>query len=104
MQYLTLSEIHKHLNLDPQFTDDDNYLTALATASEDVVSRYIDYSLEKLEDNNHKIPEALKFSMLLWIGTIYAVRESVSTVNMSTVPHSLELLCDIYRNYTIDKE
>ena len=102
--YLTLDEIKKHLNIDSQFTDDDNYLEALATASEDVVSKYIDYPLEKLEDGEGDIPQALKFSMLLWIGTIYAVRESVSTVNMSTVPHSLELLCDIYRNYTIDKE
>lgn len=104
MQYLTLADIKKHLNIDSQFTDDDNYLTALATAAEDVVSKYIDYPLEKLEDNSHKLPKALEFAMMLWIGTIYAVRESISTVNMSTVPHSLELLCDLYRDYTIDKD
>ena len=104
MTYLTLAEIKKHLNIDVQFTDDDAYLTALATASEDVVAKYIDYPLANLEDSNHKLPEALKFAMMLWIGTIYAVRESVSSVNMQTVPHSLELLCDLYRDYTINKE
>lgn len=103
MTYLTLTEIHKHLNIDTAFTDDDTYLTALATASEDVVSKYIDYPLENLEDTNHKLPEALKCAMLLWIGSIYAVRESISSVNMSTVPHSLELLCDLYRDYKINK-
>lgn len=103
MTYLTLAEIKKHLNIDSSFTDDDTYLTGLATASEDVVAKYIDYPLSKLEDTNHKLPSALNFAMLLWIGTIYQVRESVSTVNMSTVPHSLELLCDLYRDYTINK-
>ena len=104
MKYLTLADIHKHLNIDSQFTDDDSYLTALATASEDVIAKYIDYPLANLEDTNHNLPEALKFAMLLWIGTIYSVRESVSAVNMSTVPHSMELLMDLYRDYKLNSE
>lgn len=104
MTYLTLAEIKKHLNIDSQFTDDDTYLTSLATASEEVVAKYIDYPLSQLEDTNHKIPQALMFAMLLWIGTIYTVRESATNMNMSTVPHSLELLCDLYRDYTINKD
>lgn len=104
MTYLTLAEIKKHLNIDSFFTDDDNYLTALATASEDVISKYIDFPLSNLEDNQHKLPEALKFAMLLWIGTIYSTRESISSINMSTVPHSMELLADLYRDYKINKE
>lgn len=103
MTYLTLTEIKKHCNIDTAFTDDDTYLTALATASEDVVAKYIDYPLSQLVDENNALPEALKFAMLLWIGTIYAVRESTSAVNMTTVPHSLELLCDLYRDYKINK-
>jgi uncharacterized phage protein (predicted DNA packaging) len=103
MEYLLLDEIKKHLNIDEAFTDDDDYLTSLATAAEDVVSKYIDYPLSQLEDSSGDIPRALKFAMLLWIGTIYAVRESVSSVNMSTVPHSMELLVDLYRDYKINK-
>ena len=86
MNYLTLAEIKKHLNLDTEFIDDDAYLTALADASEEVVSKYIDYPLSQLEDAEGNLPKALGFAMLLWIGTIYAVRESVSSVNMNTVP------------------
>lgn len=103
MEYLSLDEIKKHLNIDSEFTDDDEYLTSLATAAEDVVSKYIDYPLTNLEDSEGDIPRALKCAMLLWIGTIYAVRESTSSVNMSVVPHSLELICDLYRDYKIDK-
>jgi uncharacterized phage protein (predicted DNA packaging) len=103
MEYLLLDEIKAHLHIDESFTDDDEYLESLATAAEDVVSKYIDYPLSQLEDSDGDIPRALKFAMLLWIGTIYSVRESVSSLNMTTVPNSLELLCDLYRSYTIEK-
>lgn len=102
--YISLGEIKSHLNLDSDFTADDEYLDSLATAAEDVVSKYIDYPLSQLEDASGDIPRALKFAMLLWIGTIYNTRESVSSVNMSTVPHSLELLADLYRDYKLDFE
>lgn len=104
MEYLILDEIKKHLNIDPAFTDDDEYLESLAAASEDVVSKYIDYPLSQLEDADGDIPKALKFAMLLWIGTIYAVRESASSVNATVMPHSLEMLCDLYRDYKLTDE
>lgn len=101
MGYLQLDAIKKHLNLDSSFTDDDDYLMSLATASEDIVSKYIDYPLIQLQDATGDIPRALKYAMLLWIGSIYDTRESISGVNMSVVPHSLELICDLYRNYEL---
>lgn len=104
MEYLILDEIKKHLNIDSAFTDDDEYLKSLAMASEDVVSKYIDYPLQQLEDTDGDIPKALKFAMLLWIGTIYAVRESTSAVNATVMPHSLEMLCDLYRDYKLTNE
>ena len=103
-EYLSLDEIHKHLNIDSAFTEDDDYLESLAAASEDVVSKYIDYPLSQLEDADGDIPKALKFAMLLWIGTIYAVRESTSAVNATVMPHSLEMLCDLYRDYKLTNE
>lgn len=103
MEYLSLDEIHKHLNIDSAFTEDDTYLESLATASEDVVSKYIDYPLSQLEDADGDIPKALKFAMMLWIGTIYAVRESTTSINTTPMPHSLEMLCDLYRSYSINK-
>lgn len=104
MEYLVLDEIKKHLNIDSAFTDDDEYLESLATASEDVVSKYIDYPLSQLEDADGNIPNALKFAMMLWIGTIYAVRESTTSVNTNPMPHSLEMLCDLYRDYKLTNE
>ena len=102
-EYLSLDEIHKHLNIDSAFTEDDDYLESLAAASEDVVSKYIDYPLSQLEDADGNIPKALKFAMMLWIGTIYAVRESTTSINTTPMPHSLEMLCYLYRSYSINK-
>ena len=103
MTYLTLAEIKKHLNIDSVFTDDDTYLEALGDAAEEVISRYIDQPLSLLADDNNNIPKPLIFAALLWIGTIYNNRESVSTINMNEVPQSFEYLCQLYRNYSYDK-
>lgn len=103
MEYITLDEVKKHLNINLEFTDDDAYLSSLILAAQEVVSKYIDYPLTQLEDANGAIPMSLKFAMMLWIGTIYSVRESVSSMSMTAVPHSLELLCDLYRDYKINK-
>lgn len=99
MTYLTLEEIKKHLNVEADFTDDDDYITSLGTASEEVVAKYINRDLADLEDENHKIPQSLVHACLLWIGTQYSIRESVTSGSMSDVPHSFTLLTDLYRKY-----
>lgn len=104
MTYLTLADVKKHLNLDSAFTADDAYVSALADAAEEVVSRYIDCPLTQLEDENRKLPRSLVQAMLLWIGNAYAIRESVTASTMSPVPHAFELLCDLWRDYTINKD
>lgn len=101
--YLCLEKVKKHLNLDENFDADDFYLMALMDAAEEVVSRYIDQPLSLLEDDEKHIPQPLVFAALLWIGTMYAVRESVSSANMTPVPHAFEMLCQLYKNYSIDK-
>lgn len=100
MEYLFLDEIKKHLNIDEAFTDDDEYLESLGIAAEDIVCREIDQPLSDLENAEGDIPRPLKFAMLLWIGSAYAVRESVSSTGLVPVPHSFDMLCDLYRNYS----
>ena len=104
MTYLSLEEVKKHLNLDSEFTDDDAYVSALADAAEEATSIYIDVPLTQLEDENRQLPKGLIHAMYLLIGEWYALREAVSAVNVSTVPLAYEHLCDLYRNYTINKD
>lgn len=97
--YISLAELKKHLNIDSSFTDDDTYLQSLEKAGEEVVSLYINRDLVDLEDENHNIPKSLMHAILLWVGSMYNTRESISTSSYTQVPGSFELLCDLYRKY-----
>ena len=97
--YLTLTELKKHLNIDLTFTDDDTYLTSLEAAGEEVVANYINRNLEDTLDENGNLPAGLKHAILLWVGSMYAQRESIAAVNYTAVPQSFDLICDLWRKY-----
>ena len=48
--YLKLSQIKKHLNINEDFNDDDEYLLELSKVTENVVQKHIDRELKDLED------------------------------------------------------
>lgn len=96
--YLTLADIKKHLNIDSSFTDDDAYLEALSLVAEDVVAKYLDCELTNLLVNG-SLPSALKHAMLLFIGNMYKNRESTTNLSVNVIPHSFDLICDLYRNF-----
>ena len=97
--YLQLYQVKKHLNIDEDFRDDDEYLMQLVEVAEKVVERNIDTSLKLLEDGDGDIPSPLLQAMLLLIGNFYANRESVAFANSTNVPYSYQYLIDLYRNY-----
>lgn len=97
--YLQLYQVKKHLNIDDDFRDDDEYLMSLAEVAEKVVERNIDTSLTQLEDGDGFIPSPLIQAMLLLVGNFYANRESVAFASCSEVPVSYKYLIDLYRNY-----
>ena len=101
--YVSTEILKKHLNIDSDFTDDDEYIALLETAAEEAVSKYIDYPLANLENSEHAIPQAVCHAIMLLVGTWYNTRESVGN-GLAIVPNAFELLCDLFRDYTIDKQ
>lgn len=99
--YLTLEQIKKHLNIDLTFTDDDTYLDSLSYVAEEAVAKYLDCDLVDLYENG-KLPSAIVHAMLLLIGNMYKYRESTTSGPVAAVPHSFELLCDLYRKFNTD--
>ena len=97
--YIQLYQVKKHLNIDEDFREDDEYIMQLVEVAEKVVERNIDTSLEMLEDGDGQIPPPLMQAMLLLIGNFYANRESVAFASSSNVPYSYQYLIDLYRNY-----
>lgn len=102
IQYIDLETAKKWLNIEPQFEDDDLLIWALIDAAQAATEKYIDKPLEDIVKDG-VLPTPIKQAMLFLIGTWYAQRESVSTASCSEVPHTFELLCDLYRNYDYNK-
>lgn len=97
--YLQLYQIKKHLNIDSDFKDDDEYLMDLAYAAELSVQKSVDRDLSDLEDGDGVIPPPLLHAALLLVGTWYADRESVTHAAASELPNAYGFLVGMYRDY-----
>lgn len=97
--YLNLEDVKKHLNIDNDFIEDDNYITSLIEVAENVVERHIGYKLsDKAEENNGSLPKGLEHAMLLMIGTFYNSRESVTFGAGTELPLGYNYLLDLFTN------
>lgn len=99
--YVTLDEAKKHLNIDANFTDDDAYITSLIEVSEDSVQQHLDIVLEDLTGVGGTLPPAVKHSILLMVGNLYANREPVSYSTVVKIPYTMEYLIGLYKKYFI---
>lgn len=106
MLYVQLYQIKKHLNIDEQFTDDDEYLVGLCEVAQATVETHIDMPLNKLaKKHGGKLPSPVFHAILIMIGNLYASRESVSfSGNAVEIPLNYQYLIDLYRNYGDDAE
>ena len=102
--YLELNQIKKHLNIDEDFKNDDEYLLQLAQAAQNVVEVHIDRPLDSLLNEEGNLPSSLIQAMLLLVGTWYANRESVSFAGTYVLPHSYDYIIALYKNYNREVE
>lgn len=98
---ITLEEAKKHLNIDPEFTDDDDYIVSLIHTAEAMVLHHLDY--KDYSDlmaylDVEEVPMPVIHACKLLIGNLYMNRESVSPVAMTNIPQSFEYLLATYKN------
>lgn len=99
--YIQLYQVKKHLNIDDDFKDDDEYLVDLINVAEQMVQTHIDDKLDEIaKANNNSLPMPLVQAMLLFIGNLYANRESVAFASSSEVPLSYNYILDGFKNYS----
>ncbi len=96
--YVTIKEVKKHLQIDDSFTDDDQYLESLIKVSEDSVANHLDVALEDIATDG-ELPPAVKQSVLLMAGNLYANREPVAYSSVVKVPYTLDYLLGLYKRY-----
>ncbi len=100
MAYVDLDLLKKHLNIESDVLSEDSYLRHLIDVAEATVERHICQPLVGLEDSNGDIPKPLEQAILLYIGDLYANRESVAFGGSpQQVPFTYEYLLSMYINY-----
>ena len=98
--FLELSQIKKHLNIDTDYIDDDEYLLFLYDVAVDAIQKHIDTTFEEIKQKKGEITKALLHAILLFIGNMYDNRESVSFTSVHEVPNSLNYILNMYRDYS----
>lgn len=98
--YITLDDCKKHLNIDPEFTDDNSYIISLIEAGEDAVSHAIDVPLADTLIEG-ELPAGLRQAVLLLVGTWYSQRESIVYGSVSVPAHCLDFLVNQQKNYSM---
>ena len=92
---ISLSEIHKQINLDLDYTDDDVYLALLLAACTIAVKNRIN----DITDNDITAVEPLKLAILLLIANMYANREPVAYAQTYIIPYTFDFLIAPYVIY-----
>lgn len=98
--WVEVEDIKKHLNIDSDFTDDDEYLEFLISVAEGAISTHLDEGLDYIASvNGGVLPPPLMQAIKLLVGNFYKNRESVSSVSQVEIPQSYEYLMMLYKNY-----
>lgn len=100
MAYVSVDTLKHHLNIDAEFTEDDEYLAILEDVAEKTVARNICCVLADMEDGEGKIPSPLCQAIMLYAGVLYNSREAISYGGSPVqVPLTFDYLIGLYKNY-----
>jgi len=93
--FITLAQAKQHLNL-TDFSDDDEYITTLILIAEDVVEKHINQKLTDVATNNDGVlPYSLFAALQLFIGNLYANRETVAFGKATELKFNYAYLLDL---------
>lgn len=99
MTCIPLELAKKHLNLDEDYTEDDEYILGLVAAAKGAVEMALNASLDRLaEENGGEVPMAIIQAILLMVGNWYQNRE-ITGSKVAALPYNFEYLINLYRHY-----
>lgn len=97
--YIQLDLAKKHLNIEEDFTEDDEYILSLVEVAESAVRVHINEDFASIaEKNGGCLPPPILQAALLMIGNMYQNREPIGTKNQA-LPFNYQYLIDLYKNY-----
>lgn len=97
---LAIDSVKQHLNIEPEFKDDDLYIGNLIEAAEEIVKNHVmpDSPDDLLDENGDYLPN-VRHAILLLVGTFYANRESIAYGIPNKVPHGYEYILQQLKTY-----
>ena len=98
MKYLTIEELKKQMNIDPDFNDDNEYLEMVGSAAEDMTAALMDCSLDILVAENGDLPATVRHAMRMISDYFYAKFRGSSDTDME-IPTAYFTMLKLYRKY-----
>lgn len=96
---ITLEMAKKHLNIEPDFTEDDEYIMHLVDVAEKAVRVHTNDDFDTIAERyDGECPTPLIQAALLMVGNLYMNRE-LTSLKTDKLPFNYEYLIDLYRNY-----
>lgn len=97
MSYIDLATAKKHLNLNENFTADDDYIELIIDGACKAVLATCNLQEEELLQDGGTIPSPIVFATLLLIGSMYANREMEAFTAISKIPTFRFLLANFIK-------
>ena len=97
--YIQLDLAKKHLNIEEDFREDDEYIINLIEVAEAAVRVHINEDFADIaERNGGDLPAPILQAAMLMIGNLYQNREPIGS-KVQVLPYNYQYLIDLYRNY-----
>lgn len=96
MKYLTLSEIKKQCNIDPQWDGDDEFLVMVGDTAEDITAQLIDSDLDEIAAKYGEIPAGIRHAMRMLVDYAYSQQRG-SSGEANEIPQSITTILKLYR-------
>ena len=98
MKYLSLDEIQKQCNVDPQWDGDDEFLVMVGDSAEDMAAQLLDCPLEELAAQNGELPATVRHAIRILTDYFYAVNRG-SSDNDKEIPEAALIMLKLYRQF-----
>lgn len=98
MKYLTLEHIRGHLRIDT--VDEDPVLELYGGSAEETVLNICNRTIDDVIEEFGGVPDPIRQATLILVGVSYQYHEPASTLNVSLVPYSFDILIKPYMRLT----
>lgn len=99
MKYLSLDEIKKQCNVDPQWDGDDEFLVMVGDSAEDITSQLIDCDLDEIVAKYGEIPAGIRHAMRMLVDFYYSIFRGSAHEENIDIPNAVKCLTMLYRNF-----